>query len=193
MERVCEGRKGSLVTFWALGFIWIILFFGVHGCAYVGFQIVPTDLSIANWFLLIVSLVFFAWVEGYRGFHKSWAPFVVRRGFLLPHCLQRDCKSVWTILLAPFFVAGLFYASPKRLAISYTLYPLILFFIYLVVKLESPYHEIVDLSVALGLSIGTISYTYFIVKTVRTQHLPADVDSADYTPADDVDEPLIFN
>ncbi|GBG32588.1 Hypothetical Protein FCC1311_088132 [Hondaea fermentalgiana] len=71
----------------------------------------------------------------------------------------------------------MFFASRKRLIIAYTLYPMIVVFILLVLRLPHPEHEVVDVAVAVGISLGTISFVYHFVRALATGKLPAELDS----------------
>jgi hypothetical protein len=79
-------------------------------------------------------------------------------------------------VFAPFFASGLFFATKRRLVLSYVLYPAILVMVSLVMRLDAPYHEIVDCGVAMGLGLGTVSFVNEMVQAIRSGKLPADVD-----------------
>lgn len=165
------------VCLWAYLFVLLLLVGGSHGTMYVGLtRVVKDDLTSLQVTLLVITVLFFAWAEGYRGFYKSWTPFVVRRCLLLPQALSPSVGSLVTALFAPFCVIGLFFASSRRLVKSYVLYMIILLLVWLVTKLDTPYHEIVDCGVATGLLLGTLSYCHSLSVALRTGVLPDDID-----------------
>merc|ERR1712037_106865 len=99
---------------------------GAHGVTFVGLKLFIDDdmpsLDAFQWILLIFGMIFFAYVEGYRGFYKAWSPWVARRSLLLGRAVGSDgatscfCSpgKLVTGLLAPFAAMGFFLARPKR-------------------------------------------------------------------------------
>jgi hypothetical protein len=66
------------------------------------------------WVLVSVqhlASLWFAYVEGYKGFQLKFAPLVVSRSFTI--------KKVHHFILAPFYSMGLFHATPKRMKVSW--------------------------------------------------------------------------
>jgi len=55
-------------------------------------------------------------LEGIRAFQMSFAPLLIRRS-----CELQGTSPCWQLILAPFFVAGLISATPKRLCKSWLL------------------------------------------------------------------------
>lgn len=167
-----------LVVGWAYGLMLLVLVGACHGVVSIGLKVRNFDLNAGQVVLTIFMVVFFAYVEG-MSFHRSWSPYVVRRALLLPQGLSfrsQPVQSLVSLLLGPLFVAGLFFASKKRLAVAYLLYPSIVGFIIGVVNLPDPYHQITDVGVSVGLTIGTASLAYHFERALQTQRLPRDLD-----------------
>lgn len=183
-ERLPRGCWEKSIAAWAFWFIFLILFFSSHGCLLVGLGLFYKDdrptLDAFQWILLVLCVVFFLYVEGYVGFVKSWSPWVARRCLLIPQALKTWSPGViLTALLAPLCAMGFFFASKRRLIISYSLYTCIVLFIMIVKELESPWHEIIDIGVAAGILTGTFSFLYFYCRAMYwDKALPKDVDAA---------------
>lgn len=127
---------------------------------------------------LVGLIVFFAIVEGYIGFHRSWSPVTARRCFLagLPVDKQSTCARVCVVLAAPVFAGGYFFAPTRRLVMSYGLVAFIVGIIMAVKQLPDPWHQIFDCGVAVGLTMGTLSFCYYYIRCLCKNELPPDVD-----------------
>mmetsp|Transcript_11629 Transcript_11629/g.22890 ORF Transcript_11629/g.22890 Transcript_11629/m.22890 type:complete len:235 (-) Transcript_11629:144-848(-) len=191
----CEDGTGGCLawtaTIYAYGTLLFTLVGATHGIIYVASGIHQYSLTGPDWIMLVFFIIFFAYIEGYRGFHESWNPYVVRRCFLVGQGLSRKqpVRSFIVLILAPFFAAGLFFTSKKRLILSYTLYPMIVAFVLLVVHLPHPQHEIVDVGVALGIGMGTLSFIYHFIYSIYKGILPFDRDAR--VLLDGMSEPLV--
>jgi hypothetical protein len=193
--RLPQGAVEWCVVVWAFGVVVLLLAGATHGVIFVGLRLLDQlPLPWGDLLLLGLSLLFFAYFEGYRGFYLSWAPWVVRRSLLLPQLVWParargcSCGRVLAALLGPLFAMGFFCASRRRLLLSLVLYPGIVLLVVAVRALPSPYHEITDLGVALGIGLGTLSLVYLFVKAVSHGRLPKDVDMEE---AEEVDEALL--
>ena len=111
-----------------------------------------------HWFLLIVSVIFFAFCEGYRGFQCGFCPRVVARAWssvITPW----PCK-----ILAPLFAMGLFCGTWFRVIFTWCLTVFIVGCIVGMQYLPIPYRVIVDAGVLVGISWGAVSLTYFYLR-----------------------------
>jgi hypothetical protein len=184
--RLPHGVAEWSLALWAYGFVVVLLLGATHGVIFVGLRLVDQlPMPWGDWVLLAISLAFFSYVEGYRGFFLNWSPWVVRRSLLLPQLVWPartrgcSCGRVLAALLGPLFAMGFFCASRRRLLISLVLYPGIVGLVVAVRALPSPYHEITDLGVAAGIGLGTLSLVHCFVKAVSHGRLPKDVDSTE--------------
>lgn len=112
---------------------------------------------------------FMAYTEGYRGFQVQMSPRVVARGLYLsrhPRLLH--------VALAPLFVMSLFYATRRRLIVSWVLLVAIVILVILVRQLAQPWRGIVDGGVVVGLSWGLIAMLYYFVAALAGRPIPAD-------------------
>lgn len=160
------------VAWWSYIFLMLLLVPACHGLISIAVKLLSDVLTVPQYIYLGLSVVGLLLFEGYLGFHRSWSPATARRALILPYG-HPNCLLV---LCAPLFAAGFFYAPPKRLAVAYLLPPFVIGLIFLVRLLESPAHEIVDAGVAVGLTTGTLSFSYHFLRALWTNVLPEDVD-----------------
>ena len=117
--------------------------------------------------LYIFSVVFNAYAEGYRGFHKAYSPRVVARAIHLGHH-----PKPLHVLLAPVFCMALFHATRKRLIISWTLLVAIVAVVILIRQLAQPWRGIVDAGVVVGLGWGSLSIIVLYLRAVFRGEVP---------------------
>ncbi|MEC7988280.1 MAG: hypothetical protein VX278_24145 [Myxococcota bacterium] len=109
------------------------------------------NLTIWQWVLYAIWLIFMGYSEGYRGFQKAFCPRVVRRAWTL-----QSSSPTLHILLAPLYSMGYFHATRKRKIISWSLTFGIVGIVLFVKILPYPYRHIIDGGVVLGLSYGLV-------------------------------------
>jgi len=129
-------------------------------------------LSPLQWSLYAMSCLFFAYAEGYKGFHTRFAPLVVKRSFTLV-IGTRQGNNPLNYLLAPLYSMGLWGATAKRQKVSLALNLGIVMIVALVKKLPPAPRCIVDAGVVVGLTIGSASIFYHYVNSLFTGRLPA--------------------
>jgi hypothetical protein len=118
-----------------------------------------TTTHLAGFFFI---LVFMAYAEGYRGFHKSFSPMLVKRTWAINE------KSPWHVhLLAPLYVGGFIDGTTKRLLVSWGLIIFIVGLVIAVAHTSWPWHQLIDLGVGVGISIGLVSTVYFTLLACR--------------------------
>jgi hypothetical protein len=115
--------------------------------------------------------LFFAYVEGYKGFQLKFAPLVVKRSFSL--VIGSRQGSVWNYLVAPLYSMGLVHATRKRLITSWSVTLGVAAVVALVKRLPGVWRCIMDAGVVVGLTYGTLSILYFFVKSIVTGQAPA--------------------
>jgi hypothetical protein len=116
----------------------------------------------------IVTCLWFAYVEGYKGFQLKFSPLVVKRSFTL----DLGKSAFHHILLAPFYSMGLFHATRKRVAVSWGVTLGVAAIVAAVKRLPYPWRNIVDAGVVVGLTWGSLSIVYFYVKSWLTGSPP---------------------
>lgn len=125
-------------------------------------ELVPDSLSALHWLALIVSVLFMAYTEGYRGFYQQFSPRVVRRAASVG-----ESSNYYHILLAPLFCMGFIHATRARKIAAFGLTIMIIGFVILVRYLPQPWRGIVDAGVVVGLAIGVLSLLYFVAVASR--------------------------
>ena len=129
-------------------------------------------LTAIHWVALAVWVAFMVYSEGYRAFHKAFAPRVVSRAqYLAAH------PRPLHVALAPLYCMGLLYATRKRLIVSWCVTFGVVAIVLVVRTLEQPWRGIVDGGVVLGLTVGTLSILYYTIR--QAPLVPPDVPERD--------------
>lgn len=153
---------------WGVGGVALVISNAVVRLSPVAFDALVSDLTVAQWSAAGAWLVFMLVAEGWRGFHKQFAPRVVARAYALAargNLLQR--------VLLPPIAMGLVYATRKRLIVSWSLTTMIIVMIVLVRQLDQPWRGIVDFGVVAGLAAGLVSLAWHF--TLGLRGTPPDV------------------
>lgn len=118
----------------------------------------------------ITTCLWFAYVEGYKGFQTKFAPLVVSRSLTL----ELSYSKIHHYLLAPLYSMGLFHATKKRMIVSWSVSLGVAGIVYAVKKLPYPWRNIIDAGVVVGLTWGCISILLHYIKALVTGKMPAD-------------------
>lgn len=122
----------------------------------------------------IITCLWFAYVEGYKGFQLKFSPLVVSRSFTL----QPSSSPIHHLLLAPLYSMGLFHATKKRMIISWSVSIGVAAIVAAVKRMPYPYRNIVDAGVVCGLTWGSISILGGYIISLVTGIAPIGVDPA---------------
>lgn len=152
-----ERLRGQAAVIWGLGGVVALLVYAVMRLAARFVEALEYPFAWPHWLLLVVNTGFMAYAEGYRGFHKSFAPRVVARALTLP-----QTPSLSRRLLAPLFCMGYFHTTRRRLIGIYGLTAGIVALVISFRYLPQPWRGILDFGVVVGLSGGITSLLYFI-------------------------------
>ena len=68
---------------WGIGGVLLLLIFAIYRLAPMALALQYVSMSLLHWGLLIFSVTYMAYAEGYRGFHLGFAPRVVKRALYL--------------------------------------------------------------------------------------------------------------
>ena len=151
---------GLLGFTWGVGGVQLMLLFAIYRLSPMAMELSELPLNSLHWLALLFSIGYMAYAEGYKGFHKSFAPRVVVRA----RYLKKHASPVKTIL-APLFCMGFIHATRKRMILSISLTLMIIFFIVVVRMLPQPWRGIVDAGVVAGLLFGMTSIFYFLIQS----------------------------
>eukprot|EP00536_Pseudo-nitzschia_multiseries_P004562 jgi/Psemu1/188292/e_gw1.76.6.1 len=127
--------------------------------------------SPVQWSLYAASCLFFAYAEGYKGFHLKFAPLCVKRSFTLVIGTPQGNNPLH-YLLAPLYSMGLFAATRKRKAVSWGVSLGVAAIVAVVKKLPAAPRCILDAGVVVGLTLGSASILYHYARSVLTGTLP---------------------
>ena len=122
----------------------------------------------------VLTCLFFAYAEGYKGFQLKFSPLVVARSFTL----QPKTSPIHHLLLAPMYSMGLFHATKKRMIVSWSVTIGVATIVAAVKRMPYPWRNIVDAGVVVGLSWGTISILGGYIISLLTGIAPIGVDAA---------------
>ncbi len=153
-----------------LGFYWgivgVILFllFAIYRLTPRMLEMSDYALNPAQWISLLIFVPWMAWTEGYKGFHKAFAPRVIARAVYL-----RGEKRPYLTLLAPMFCMGYIYATRKRKIVSWVLTMVIVGLVLLLRLMPQPWRGIVDAGVVTGLSLGILSLIFFWISAEKDE------------------------
>lgn len=146
----------------------------VSFCCTFGFDF-SNATSLANR-AYIVTCLWFAYVEGYKGFQTKFSPLVVKRSFtLIP---GRNGTKLYHYFLAPLYSMGLIHATRKRKIVSWSVSIGVAAIVAAVKRLPYPWRNIIDAGVVAGLSWGSLSILIIYIKSWITGQPPRNVDSA---------------
>lgn len=127
--------------------------------------------------LYMAWVIFNAYAEGWRGFHRAFSPRTVGRAFQLG-----KSPGPVRVLLAPAIAMGLFQATRKRMLVSWSLLGAIVMVIILIRMLPQPWRGIIDGGVVVGLVLGMISLLYFHVRAIGGIFPPMPLDFPEGEP-----------
>jgi hypothetical protein len=121
----------------------------------------------------IVTCLWFAYVEGYKGFQQKFSPLVVKRSFTLKPGTQG--VSWLHVVLAPIYSMGLIHATKKRKIVSWSVTLGVAAIVAAVKRLPYPWRNIVDAGVVVGLSWGSLSIVVSYLHSIVTGKVPSQV------------------
>ena len=151
---------GLLGFGWGIGGVLLMLSFAIYRLYPMAMELSTIPLTSLQLLALFFSILYMAYAEGYKGFHRSFSPRVVARARYL-----RNNASLVKIILAPLFCMGYIYATRKRMILSISLTLVIISFVVLVRLLPQPWRGIVDAGVVTGLLLGIASILYFDIQS----------------------------
>ncbi|MFT5683837.1 MAG: hypothetical protein ACI8RZ_004769 [Myxococcota bacterium] len=106
------------------------------------------------------------YMEGYRGFQKSFSPRFAERALRI-----RAEPTLLRVIAAPLYCMALFDAPRRRVIVSWLLVVMIVALILVVRQLSQPWRGAVDAGVVAGLSYGLIATLYFSLRALTVGRL----------------------
>jgi hypothetical protein len=141
-----------LGALWGAGGLAIVLLDAINRLSGIAMQAIDEGLDTTQWVLFIVIVFLMAYLEGYRGFQKSFSPRSAARTYYL-----YKKPELLTVIFAPLFVMGFFRAARGPLLFAWVGTCLIVLLIVFLQLSAQPWRGIIDAGVVVGLSWGLIS------------------------------------
>jgi hypothetical protein len=164
---------GLVGAIWGVTGFAIILLDAINRLARIGLVAFEQGLSPMQYVVLLLVVVAMAYMEGYRGFQKSFSPRCAARARYL-----YENPEPLAVLLAPLFLMGFFRATRGPLLFAWVGTGLIVLLVVLLQISPQPWRGIVDWGVVVGLSWGLISFLF----SVRQAFVAADFDVSPEVP-----------
>jgi hypothetical protein len=164
---------GWIGFLWGIGGLVLMLVWAVVRLTPLALEPFELGMTTFQTIAYVVSVLFMAYSEGYRGFQKQFSPRVVVRAVEL----GRRPRLSW-VLLAPLFCAGHMAATRKRLIVSWSITFGVIALIILIRYIDQPWRGIVDGGVVVGLSWGTAAILVYTVQALagRVHPIPHDIE-----------------
>lgn len=144
---------GWAIAIWGIGGVLLLLAQALYRLTPLAVEpLLDGSMTGWQWGLYVGWTLFNAYAEGYRGFQKAFAPRVVARAFYL----ARHPRPLF-VAFAPLFCMALFYATRRRIVVSWVVVGLIVLAVALVKQLPQPWRGIVDAGVVVGLVWGVVA------------------------------------
>ncbi len=158
---------GRLGFFWGLVGVALVLGYAIVRLARIGFDSFSYGYEWYHWIILLASIVFMAYSEGYKGFQKSYSPRLAAR----IRYLRDNPRLIYTVL-SPLFGMGFFHTTRRRLIGTYVLLFMIVVFIIIAHQLPQPWRGILDLGVVVGLTWGLVSILVYSWLALTREEFP---------------------
>lgn len=165
---MCVVRAPGL---WGIAGVLALLVQAIYRLTPYALEAIDAQLGTVESAVLVAWVAINAYSEGYRGFHKMFAPRVIARA----QALDANPRPL-LVLLAPLFCMGLIHATRKRLIVSWVLTLGIVGFVIVVRRLDQPWRGIIDAGVVVGLGAGVVSTLYFLVLALAGRPMPVSPD-----------------
>jgi hypothetical protein len=156
------GHRTLAVASWAVGGVAALLLEGIVRLGAFALAGLRQGLGPLQWAGLVSCTLVLGYLEGYRGFQRSFSPRVVERAFALA-----SNASPLAIALAPLHAMGLLGGPRRERMRSWLLLVAIAVVILVVRRLPMSWRSIVDAAVASSLTWGLVTMALRFVQRVR--------------------------
>jgi hypothetical protein len=158
-----EARR-LMIASWAVLGVAAILAKGSVRLAHVAVPRLREGLTAGEWLSLAFVALLLGYVEGYRGFTRSFSPRVVQRAFDLART-----ASPLEVALAPLYAMSLIGDTRDRLVRAWALVAMIVVMVVAVRMLPHTWRCIVDASVAVSLAWGLVGLCGLWIHRMRRE------------------------
>ena len=142
----------SIVVWWAVTGVAVPLVEAVYRLGARTMAAIRSGLTATQWGLFALTVLLFAYAEGYRALQQRFAPRVVSRALALRH----TDNVLWRIL-APLYAMSLVGADRRHLARAWASVGLIVAAILVMREIPQPWRGMVDGGVAVALTWGLLA------------------------------------
>lgn len=163
-SRSWRARRARLLSATGVSLVALMLLEAVYRLGVRALLTVREGLTLAQWCVLFLSILGFAYGEGYRALHRRFAPHVIARAVELANTENAGLRS-W--LSSPLYVLCLVRAEPAELRRAWVSVALIASAVLIVRRLPEPYRGMIDAGVAVALCIGLGSLLIRFASVVR--------------------------
>jgi len=174
-EAAGDPSRSALIQAWGTFGVVGYLSFGVTKVVPIVLEGLSAIEEAWQWALLAATLLFFAYVEGYKGFQLGFSPRVVSRAWVVAE--ENAELPLWHKILAPAFCIGYFHGTTKRVVTSWAVTTVIFAVVIGVKQLPNPYRAIIDAGVIVGLVWGIVSIIILYLGSLESKKAP------DFDPA----------
>lgn len=150
---------GKAAAIWGIAGFFFLMVNAIIRLAEVSLEALGHSLTVFQWLLLLINIIFMAYSEGYKGFQKSFSPRLAARAKYLT-----TSRSIKEMILAPLFCMNFFNAPRARIIMSFALLAMIITLITLFRMLPQPWRGILDAGVVIGLVWGSASTAWYCIK-----------------------------
>jgi len=151
---------------WGVLGVTAVIVFPIVRLSPIAMEAISGGLNLLQWAVLVANIIFMAWSEGYKGFHRSFSPRVAARALYL----YRNKMPMGTLLLAPFFCIGYFGATRRTRLVAWIGTSGIILLVLAVHQLNQPWRGILDAGVIVGLSWGVVSLIVNVMQAFTSEH-----------------------
>lgn len=156
---------------WGVLGVVTILVSAVLRLAPIGFEPLAGEITVGLLVGYAVSVIFFAYTEGYRAFHLHFSPRVAARAHHLV-----EAPTPLRLVAAPLFCMGYFGATRRRMISSWAVTLGVVGIILAVKFVPQPWRGAIDLGVCIALLWGAAVIPYYFLRGVVTREFPVPAD-----------------
>jgi hypothetical protein len=153
--------SGRLGAFWGVAGVSLMLSFAVYRLMVITIDSFAYDFQWYHWLALLGNIFFMAYTEGYKGFQRGFSPRVAARA----RYIQYNPRLMY-VLAAPLFCMSYFFATRKRLIVTYTVTITVIFLVNIFHHIVQPWRGILDAGVVVGLSWGIASLVWYSISAL---------------------------
>ena len=147
------GRLGAI---WGVAGVSLLLGAAVYRLMLISIDSFAYEFQWYHWLAFLGNIFFMAYTEGYKGFQRGFSPRVAARA----RYIQYNPRLIY-VIAAPLFCMSYFFATRKRLIVTYTVTIAVIFLVNIFHYIVQPWRGILDAGVVVGLTWGIVCLIRF--------------------------------